>query len=246
MTINVLFAKLKNNIIQKNTLYKIPVSRTILFEEKHADKKEAVEIEYVLGKNQYGIYATEYRSPCAEKQGCKTTDVLACIVDEEKKEIYSLIFDVKSNISSFSDDLTKNNAALTAIKEVRDFIEQLHAEILHKKSFMLYYIDGEYREHEKIAIVTRNFEPDKFRAVSEFVRKICENESLQNLVWLKLQRALSPYQGEVKKIRDFADKKVTIGEREYDLNVILLEQLDSNTYWTQIEMRADESIYSVE
>lgn len=54
------------------------------------------------------------------------------------KEMDTLIFDVKSNISAFSDDLLKDNAMLTAIKEIRDFAEQIHAEILHKNSLMTY------------------------------------------------------------------------------------------------------------
>lgn len=69
------------------------------------------------------------------KQGCKTADILACAVDENEKKIATFIFDVKSNISAFSDDLLKDQALLTVIKEVRDFVEQIHAEMLHKNGF---------------------------------------------------------------------------------------------------------------
>lgn len=57
--------------------------------------------------------------------------------DDSNKKIQSFIFDVKSDISAFSDDLRKENAMLTAIKEVRDFIEQIQMERLHKNSFFV-------------------------------------------------------------------------------------------------------------
>lgn len=131
---NVALSDYKEGKLQKSTLYKIPESMTVPFEEIHANGKEVVNLNYQLQESQYGIYANEYKNPCINKQGCKKADVLACVVDDKRKEIKSLVFDVKSNISSFSDDLTKESAALTAIKEIRDFIEQIHAALLHKKA----------------------------------------------------------------------------------------------------------------
>lgn len=145
---------------------------TVPFEEIHANGEEVVNLNYQLQESQYGIYANEYKNPCINKQGCKKADVLACVVDDKRKEIKSLVFDVKSNISSFSDDLTKESAALTAIKEIRDFIEQIHAALLHKKSFMLYYLDDSFREQEEVAIATKNFECEKFLAVADFLESI--------------------------------------------------------------------------
>lgn len=131
---------------------------TIPFKEIHDGNGsyELVNLIYELAFGQYGIFAHEYRSPVAEKQGCKTADILACRIDEAQKKVDTLIFDVKSNISAFSDDLLKDNAMLTAIKEIRDFVEQIHAEILHKNSFILYYKDDGFVEHEIIGIVTKN------------------------------------------------------------------------------------------
>ena len=134
MSMNVALSDYKEGKLQKSTLYKIPESMTVPFEEIHANGKEVVNLNYQLQESQYGIYANEYKNPCINKQGCKKADVLACVVDDKRKEIKSLVFDVKSNISSFSDDLTKESAALTAIKEIRDFIEQIHAALLHKKA----------------------------------------------------------------------------------------------------------------
>ena len=164
---NVALSDYKEGKLQKSTLYKIPKSMTVPFEEIHANGEEVVNLNYQLQESQYGIYANEYKNPCINKQGCKKADVLACVVDDKRKEIKSLVFDVKSNISSFSDDLTKESAALTAIKEIRDFIEQIHAALLHKKSFMLYYLDDSFREQEEVEIEKiRNF-ADKMLIINE-------------------------------------------------------------------------------
>lgn len=152
----------ENAPFQKNVLYKIEKTGKVLFTEEHSECKELVTLEYCLDDWQYGIFAHEYRSPNVSRQGCKTADILACAIDEENKQIDTTIADVKSNISAFSDDLLKDNAMLTAIKEVRDFIEQIHAEILHKNSFILYYKDAGYIEYERLGIVTKSFEQKNF------------------------------------------------------------------------------------
>ena len=229
---NVALSDYKEGKLQKSTLYKIPKSMTVPFEEIHANGEEVVNLNYQLQESKYGIYANEYKNPCINKQGCKKADVLACVVDDKRKEIKSLVFDVKSNISSFSDDLTKESAALTAIKEIRDFIEQIHAALLHKKSFMLYYLDDSFREQEEVAIATKNFECEKFLAVADFLESIFKDSprELPPLVKLKMQTILKPYIGEIEKIRNFADKMLIINEKPYPLMVIILEKSSESVY----------------
>lgn len=77
-----------DEILQKNVLYKINETCVIPFIESHGDqKKEIVKLEYNIGEHQYGIYAHEYRSPVAAKEGSKMADVLACVVDELKARV---------------------------------------------------------------------------------------------------------------------------------------------------------------
>lgn len=120
--LNLQIKDINSKNISKNVLYKVPESMQILFVESHEDKCEKVILDYKLENEQFGIYATEYRAPVIKK-GIKTTDIIACIIDEKQKSIYTLVADVKSNISSFSDDLSKDDALITVIKEVRDFSE---------------------------------------------------------------------------------------------------------------------------
>jgi len=70
--------------------------------------------------------------------------------------------DIKRNISAFSDDLLKDNAAITAIKEIVGFIEQIHHSILHKDSLLVYRKNEGYTETEEVGIATRRFEGQKF------------------------------------------------------------------------------------
>ncbi len=225
---------------QKNVLYKINTSSTILFEETHEDSRncERVELSYDLRSGQYGIFAHEYRSPVTVKQGCKTADILACAVDENEKKIATFIFDVKSNISAFSDDLLKDQALLTVIKEVRDFVEQIHAEMLHKNGFILYYKDEGFTEYESVGIVTKRFEAEKFTAASNLLEELFQKEtsSVPKLVEMKLKNNLGPYRNEVGRIRDFARRRVMLCGKTYDLKVILLEKMSQLEYKAAIKI----------
>lgn len=228
--------------VQKNILYKVNDNSLIKFEEEHTECKEIVNVDFDFKERQYGIYANEYRSPNTTKEGCKTTDVLSCVVDENKKQIFSFIFDVKSNISAFSDDLLKEGAMITAIKEVRDFIEQIHAEILHKKSFLLYYEDDGYVEDERVGIVTKNFEPKKFRAVAKQLEKMIKSQEeakVSPLISLKLKNRLRAYESEVKPLCNFADKKITINGKEYDLQVFLMQKKSDSEFEITIKIVKD-------
>lgn len=230
----------ENEAYQKNVLYKVNESITIPFKEIHDGNGsyELVNLIYDLALGQYGIFAHEYRSPVVEKQGCKTADILACRIDEAQKRIDTLIFDVKSNISAFSDDLLKDNAMLTAIKEIRDFAEQIHAEILHKNGFILYYKDDGFVEHEVIGIVTKKFEREKFTAVADMLEFLFnkENTSVMRLVEIKLINNLRPYKNEIKRIRDFSNKILTIFEKPYPLEVVLLEEISESEYIVSIKI----------
>lgn len=227
---------------QKNILYRINGNQTVLFVEPHEKKRELVNLEYCLTEHQYGIYGYEYRGQNTVKEHCKSPDILACVVDEAKKIVCSTICDVKSNISAFSDDLFEDNAMLTAIKEVRDFIEQIHAGILHKNSFMLYYIDDGYKEYERIGIVTKCFEPEKFRAVASQIERLFRNQSTKvpSLVADKLKTNLAPYMSEINKLRDFADKTITISGKSHILNVFYLEQIDHSDYVATIKIVSEQ------
>lgn len=230
----------KRKSYQKNVLYKISKDTVIPVEERHGDNEncERVRLAYSLCPGQYGIFAYEYRNPVVQKDGCKTTDILACAVDENEKKTVTFIFDVKSNISAFSDNLLKDNALLTVIKEVRDFAGQIHAEILHKNSFMLYYKDDGFSEDENIGIVTKRFEKGKFLAAAELLEDLFQKEtaSIPKLVDVKLKNNLGAYRNEVKRIRDFSEKRVTLFGKIYDLKVVLLERVSQEEYEASIKI----------
>ncbi len=227
----VLFKELDLNKIEKNKLYRISDSKTVTFIEDHKQfgTKELINIVYQVEENQYGIYATEYRPAGTNKYACMTTDILAGIVDDSKKEIYTLICDVKSNISAFSDDLSKGDALITAIKEVRDFIDQIKDEMLHKKSFMIYFEADGYSEVSEVAIATKNFENRKFLDAAELLEKILNNQkSGLSLKKLKLISSLQNYKNEIPKLKKFADEILLIDGQEYKLVVYILQADESD------------------
>ena len=232
--------KVETNQIPKNQIYKIVESIKIPFVEEHEDHKEIVYLDYQLEEKQYGLYANEFRGQFTVKDGCKKADVLACVVDDRMQKVYTLIFDVKSNISAFSDDLNKDNAIITAVKEVRDFIEQIHDSIIHKESFMIYLKDEGYAEELETAIVTKNFENTKFKEVADYLEKISSEKDIPSgipkLTYYKQQTLLMPYKTEVHKLRKFSERKLLIGTNEYNLTVYLLEKASENDYTTTVPL----------
>lgn len=225
--------------ICKNVLYKVPKSMQIPFVELHKDKCEKVFLDYKLADEQFGIYATEYRAPVIKK-GIKTTDIIACIVDEKQKNIYTLIADVKSNISSFSDDLSKGDALITAIKEVRDFSEQIEDGLLHKENFLMYHKNEGFNEKCDMAIFTRNFESEKFRDAARYIESLLydDNETGQILAKSVMKRNLMRYKGEEKRLLKFAEQKLLIRDKELDLKVYLLKkEKNSGDYTYKISLK---------
>lgn len=217
----------------RNTLYRIDENRTIRFTEEHEHHQEIVRLHLQLENGQYAFYANEYRNPLVEKRGCKTADVLTLIVDENNKRIFSLIFDVKSNISAFSDNLLNENAMITVLKEVRDFLEQLE-DTLKSKNALVALLDG-YSEKEVLGIATRNFESAKFEDVAKMYQKIFqENDTTNTLILYKLRNNLKPYAPLVERIEQFAEKNVVIAGKTYPLHTFILKEeentdLSSNT-----------------
>lgn len=122
----------------------------------------------------------------------------------------------------------KQNALITAIKEVRDFTEQIESEILYKESFMLYYKHTKYEEHCDKAIFTRNFESQKFRAAAECLGNLLgEDFQKLSLPAMKMKTLLLPYKGEELRLQKFADRKLIINGEEDDLKVYILEPDES-------------------
>lgn len=228
--------------IRKNVLYRINESAVIPVREEH-DKTpnvEVVKLAYDLKDGQYAVFAYEYRSSNISRRGCKSTDILTCLIDDDKRKIYSLIADIKKNISAFSDDLLKDGALLTAINEVGEFIEQIHHAMLHKESFILYFKDEGFTEKTEIGIATKNFEDEKFLKAAELLEKLKDMQkppNMQSLYWHKFKNNLMPYVSEAPKLRRFSNHEVEVCGKLYPLNVYLLEKVTDLEYAVKVEMK---------
>ncbi len=228
--------------IQKNVLYRINESAVIPVREKH-DKTpnvEVVNLAYDLKEGQYAVFANEFHSSNISKHGCKSTDILTCLIDDDKRKICSLIADIKKNISAFSDDLLKDGALMTTIKEVGEFIEQIHHAMLHKESFILYLKDEGFTEKTEIGIATQNFEDEKFLKAAQFLEMVKDMQkphNMQPLLWYKFKNNLMPYVSETAKLRRFSNHEVEVCGKLYLLNVYLLEKVTDLEYAVEVEMK---------
>lgn len=222
----------------KNTLYEILDSFPVVFTERQDECEDIVKIQYQFKENQYGYFAHEYRNPCTKKEGSKSVDILAILVDQENKKIYTTIVDVKHNISAFSDNLLIEGALVTAIKNVIKYVDQIQAEILHKNSFLVFIKDEEYNEIERVGIATTNLDSEKFLNVADMLEQLLEEEDdkIQQLVLLKIKNSLTAFRGESNRIREFANKKISIGSKIYDIELFKLELDSDNKYTTSINI----------
>ncbi len=231
-----------NEQVQKNVLYEIKGDMCISVQEAHGESQdsERVNLEYHLKEGQYAIFAYEYRPSYISKQGCKSADVMTCLIDDDNKDINSLIFDIKRNISAFSDNLLKEGALITAVKEVKDFIDQIHHTMLHKEGILLYRKEKGYTERAEVGIVTRRFECEKFLQAAEFLENLTslpKPAGMQPSLWYKFQYNLSPYVNESQKLREFADCKVTVSKKQYPLRVYLLKKGNGLEYAVSVQLK---------
>lgn len=224
----------------KNVLYKISDSMEVVFEEWQEDTqtKDIVNLNYNLQEKQYGIYAHEFRNPLSNKNANnKAADILACVVDDDKKKVETWILDAKHNISSFDDDVTKNDEVLKALKDVKKFLDQIEMEYVHKESFMPLYRKEGYVEQMNVGIATSKFDSHKFIAVADYLTDLFEKKAnASDLHWLVLRKNLAPYRGEIPRMRNFGNQVIQIMGKEYSLNVYLLKQNKNNNYETTIPL----------
>ena len=133
---------------------------------------------------------------------------------------------VKRDISAFSDDLLRGDSLITVIKEVRDFIDQINSEILHKKSFMIYFEADGFKESCETAIITKSFENNKFADAADILEKLLDdnNQDIPCLIRTKMISNLKNYSNEIEKLRKFSQEMIIIGGYEYKLLVFILEK----------------------
>ena len=53
---------------------------------------------------------------------------------------------------------------------------------------------------------------------------------------LKMKTMLTAYRGEVDRLREFAERKIVISDKEYDLQVFLLMSKNENYYETDVQV----------
>lgn len=128
--------KIKGDTVKDNKrllsgrLYRIDISRTIVFEEKDTD--DVVHINFHINDGQYGIYGNEYKPSFVEDQGSKKADILALVIDDKHRRYSSWVFDVKKTIGGEDDEEEAHIGYITRCLQ-RDRIQET---ILRKRSYL--------------------------------------------------------------------------------------------------------------
>ena len=128
--------KIKGDTVKDNKrllsgrLYRIDISRTIVFEEKDTD--DVVHINFQINDGQYGIYGNEYKPSFVEDHGSKRADILALVIDDKHRRYSSWVFDVKKTIGGEDDEEEAHIGYITRCLQ-RDRIQET---ILRKRSYL--------------------------------------------------------------------------------------------------------------
>lgn len=128
--------KIKGDTVKDNKrllsgrLYRIDISRTIVFEEKDTD--DVVHINFHINDGQYGIYGNEYKPSFVEDHGSKRADILALVIDDKHRRYSSWVFDVKKTIGGEDDEEEAHIGYITRCLQ-RDRIQET---ILRKRSYL--------------------------------------------------------------------------------------------------------------
>lgn len=209
--------KIKGDKIKDNTallpgrLYRIDISRTIVFEEK--DTNDIVNINYCLSEDQYGIYGNEYKPPFVEDNAGKKADILALVIHEDTKRFSSWIVDVKKTIGG--EDV------------IFHLIGQLMESVKHKRAIAAYLED--FVEEQHIGYITRDLQRDRIQETickkSAYLAKEKANiECMPFLIGMEARRRLLKEEAKLKLLMAFQDDCIEIGKSMYKIEKYISEE----------------------
>lgn len=221
--------KLRGREPQKNTLYTIQACDSpVQFKETHKENSatETVELIFRLCEKQYGVYGQEYVSPLLTAQGRKAVDILAICIDEEQQKYSRYLLDVKQKVEG--------------VDELIHLLEQLQASCQYSDD-IIHYLDG-YEGRDCFGVITSLYSQEKFKKYiknTEAKAKEVAQEQLKVPVLLRKKMELE-FLSEKKKaayVKNFLDRKLVISDKEYTVEVYLMEEKAEDEYAYKLEVK---------
>lgn len=212
--------KIKGDTIKENKeltsgrLYRVDACRTIVFEEK--DTEDMVRIDFFIKDNQYGIYGNEYKPPFVEDQGGKKADILALVIDENKKRFSSWVVDVKKTVGG--EDV------------IYHLVEQLIESVKHKKAITTYL--EEFEEEQHIGYITRALQRDRIQETiskkSSYLEKEKANiQYMPVLIGTAARLELLKEEAKLKMLIAFQNDSIEMGRHAYKIESHISEEQDN-------------------
>lgn len=211
--------KIKGDTVKDNKrllsgrLYRIDISRTIVFEEKDTD--DVVHINFHINDGQYGIYGNEYKPSFVEDHGSKRADILALVIDDKHRRYSSWVFDVKKAIGG--EDV------------ICHLVEQLIESVKHKKAITTYL--EEYEEEAHVGYITRCLQHDRIQETILRKRSYLEKEKenakrMPRLIGLDVRRRLLREEARLKVLTAFQNDRMEIGKDIVEIEKHISEESD--------------------
>lgn len=217
--------KIRNiNQLNRNTLYSVPSSNIIPFEEQQEDgTKDLVQLRYNLSENDAGFYGSEYRPGFLAKSDCKAVDILAMVTNDEQKKVTSYLYDVKRTIGG--EDV------------IYHFVEQIQDSLLHKQA-MIQYLDG-YQEKEHLGVVTAMFDELRIESsINEKKESLSKNDttSMAPMLASKIEGINLRIKKELSILENFQQRKIEFQQKLHNFEVHLM-QLEGKNYSLELNIQ---------
>lgn len=210
--------------VNRNTLYEIRSDQIVPFEERQQDgSRDTVAVDFHINESQKGFYAEEYRPPFIDEDGCRKADILALVIDENRKCYRSFIYDVKADVGG--EDV------------VFKLIEQWCDSIQHKNSLTA-CLRG-YEEMQETGVITRVYDEERIKTTidnkKEYRDKLVNGPD--TIAKTKVKQQLWKLDEELKKLTLFQEGKFTFYSETYPYAVHILRMRAPGDY--HYDLRCD-------
>lgn len=236
MELNVQSIKSRERL-KRNKLYQVSADDPVItWQEEHADSEpEIVDLEFHIPKGGSAVVSNEYRNKDFRKS--KAADILCIVFDHENKQALTQIFDSKRTMTAFDETETAEELRRDIVKRIKEFLLQIQDSMIHKDGLTVPYVKYYgYEENVCAGIITREFDQEKLMRLEEKLQDtLCESNHNLGLIGMKYEIAASGIRKDIEIVKNFRKKKISILNREMDLQVYLLEYSDElHGYYVKI------------
>lgn len=220
-------SRLKKHVeCEKRKLYKFVGDNIVPVKENQADGSiDIVLLKYYMQDDEEGYFSKEYIPEGMKKDGAKSLDITAFVINHDKKCIRWILYDMKGKLAGETttvDICDKWNAGL-------DYIQ---TSVLNKLS--------DYKMESNLGVIAREYDRNRMKRLQEKYEGLCheidEKQSELPIAMRKRKTNISKYKAIYRASEMILNGKFLQqnGENTYDIHVKLLRHVTELVYQTEL------------